>query len=199
MTTSGSRAGHAGADGSDPASADQGGTRGPGRPYPSRGRHSADRGGRPPDDPDYEDDVYRDLYRQPDGQPQDDGYPRNDGYPQNGSYQETERHHERPGGYREDDRYRGHQGGDRYRDDDAGRDRDDEADTHRDHPDDVYNSLYRPEDRPRQPRGYRESEHYDQPRGYTRTGGRPPTGKYDENDPHPAGEAGEPPRPGTDP
>ncbi|MGH3400336.1 MAG: murein biosynthesis integral membrane protein MurJ [Streptosporangiaceae bacterium] len=209
MTTPGSRAGHTGADGSGPASADQGGTRGPGRPHPSRGRHSADRGGRTPDDPDYEEDVYRDLYRRDDRYP--DARSRDDQY-RDDQRQEAERYGERPGGYREDggyqkdDRYRDHQGADRYRDDD-----------------DVYNSLYRPEDRPRQPRGYspragrdgrdgrgrrgpeeypqqsayRETERYDQPRGYTRTGGYPPTGNYDETDLHPAAPPDDPPRRGT--
>ncbi len=213
MTTPGSRAGHTGADGSGPASADQGGTRGPGRPsHPSRGRHSADRGGRPPDDPDYEEDVYRDLYRRDDRYPADDRYPSTERYGERpADHRDDDRYREDDrarqdggyrddGGYREDDRYRDHQGADRYRDDD-----------------DVYNSLYRPEDRPRQPRGYsprdgrgrrrpeeypqqgayRETESYDQPRGYTRTGGHPPTGNYDETDLHPAVNPDDPPRRGT--
>jgi putative peptidoglycan lipid II flippase len=217
MTTSGSRAGHTGADdGSGPASAGQGGTRGPGRPYSGHGRHSADRGGRRPDDQDREDDVYRDLYRRDDRYPPDDQYGEPDPYRGREAGQqyrgdEQYREAEQYRGdeqYREADRYRGYQGGDRYRDDD-----------------DVYDRLYRPEDRPRQQRGssrdgrdsrggrgrrgpeeypqqsaYRETEAYDQPRGYTRTG-YPQNGNYDETDLHPAvspdRRQGEPPRRGN--
>ena len=266
MTTPGSRAGHTGADGSGPASADQGGTRGTDRPYSSRGRHSAHRGGPPADDPDREDDVYRDLYRRDDEYPDDPYQDR-----QHQDRQQTERYDQPrgryspsgnvgpPGGYREDDRYQGYRGGDRYRDDDVQQYRDDRVDQYRDdrhgddryrddraaryrddpgparhrdaepepyrddgpRGDDVYDSLYRPEDRPRQqPRGYsgrggrtrrgaeeypqqsayRETENYDQPRGYTRTGGSPPTGNYDETDLHPQMDyqrPDEPPRRGT--
>jgi putative peptidoglycan lipid II flippase len=62
--------------------------------------------------------------------------------------------------------------------------------------------LYRPEDRPRSARPYREADYQDQPRGYTRTGGYPQSGNLDETDLNPRmGYQGptepEPPRRGT--
>jgi putative peptidoglycan lipid II flippase len=62
--------------------------------------------------------------------------------------------------------------------------------------------LYRPEDRPRSGRPYREADYQDQPRGYTRTGGYPQSGNLDETDLNPRmGYQGptepEPPRRGT--
>ena len=195
MATSGSRAGHTGADDGSGPSRDQGGTRGPGRPYSGRGRHSADHGGQRQDDggwrqddggwrqddggwrqdePDREDDVYRDLYR------------RDDRYQRPSDYQEYERPRgHAPGGHRNDERYSDYRGGERYRNDD-----------------DVYDRLYRPEDRPRSPRPYRDADYQDQPRGYTRTGGYPQSGNLDETDLNPRmGYQGptepEPPRRGT--
>jgi len=213
MTTSGSRAGHTGADDGSGPSGDQGGARGPGRPYSGRGRHSADHGGRPPDDgwqqedgwrqddggwrqdePDREDDVYRDLYRRDDRHRADEPYQQTRDYHQPGGYQEQDNagypEYERPrghapGGHRNDERYSDYRGGERYRNDD-----------------DVYDRLYRPEDGPRSARPYREADYQDQPRGYTRTGGYPQSGNLDETDLNPRmGYQGptepEPPRRGT--
>ena len=202
--------------GSGAASGDQGGTRGPGRPGQGRGRHSADgAGGRRPDDRDDED-VYNGLYRREDqdrddgryyrddDQYRDDDRYRSDQYPDErygppdrypppdhpppdhpppDRYREPRGHaqsYRQDDGYRQDNSYRQDNG---YRQDDRYQG---PAEDGRSRGDDVYDNLYRPEDRPRE----RDTERYeryrqDSSREGRGAGGYSQGGSYDETDLHP--------------